>query len=141
MDATATIPGTSSSDSSGPDSCADASSVSSGPHELRYDEVLPDGPGNFTQDDFLDYYGDVDGAARRDRATVYDSDEDARATAMAPRPARSEHACPRTPRIRACLTDAGPFLFRRISGPRSDSWAPRGDSRMRWYPSYLPSLR
>ena len=72
--ATATsIPGASFSDSHGPASCADGSSISSGPHELRYEE---DGPGHFTRDDFLVYYGGVDGAALWDHAKVCDTDED-----------------------------------------------------------------
>ena len=54
-----TIPDASSSDSRGPDSCADASVVFSGPLELRYG-----GPDPFTRADFLNYYGNDDGAAR-----------------------------------------------------------------------------
>ena len=74
MDATATtIPGASSSESRGPASCAGGSFISSGPSELRNDE---NGPGYFTRDDFLDYFGDVDGAARWGRANVCDFNED-----------------------------------------------------------------
>ena len=67
--ALATIPEKPSPDSEGPDSCADDSSYSSGCPELRYDEypdgpAYPDGPGYFTRGDFLEYYGEIDGAAR-----------------------------------------------------------------------------
>ena len=76
-DATDPIPGALSSDSSGPDSCADGSSVSFGPQKMRYGESILDGPCYFPRNYFLDYYGSVDGAARWDRAKVYDSDKDA----------------------------------------------------------------
>jgi len=68
--ALATIPEASSSVSV--DSCADDSSDSSGCSEMRYDKAIL-GPGYFTREDFLDYYGH-DGIARWERATAYDSD-------------------------------------------------------------------
>ena len=49
--------------SDGPDSCADKSSDSSGCPEVRCGNS-PDGNGYFTRDDFLYYYGDINGAAR-----------------------------------------------------------------------------
>jgi len=39
--------------------------------EMRYDRIL--GPGFFTREDFLDFYGDADGASLWARARVYDS--------------------------------------------------------------------
>ena len=72
----AEIPKESSSDSDGPelrydgsaasspasaDPRADDASVSSGCPEMRYDRTL--GPGFFTREDFLDFYGDADGAS------------------------------------------------------------------------------
>ena len=60
----------------------ESSSVSDGPGpgdppdsdgpELRFDET-PDGHGYYTRDGFLRYYGDIDGAARWERAAVYGS--------------------------------------------------------------------
>ena len=57
---------------------ADSSSDSSGcpDTELRHDETIP-GPGCFSRDVFLDFYGDVDGAARWERARVHDSADNA----------------------------------------------------------------
>ena len=78
MDAAlATIPVDSPSDSRGPVPCADDPSVSSCRHELQYDETPPDGPGYFTRNGFLDYYGGVVGAARWDRAGSCDTDGNA----------------------------------------------------------------
>ena len=59
-------------------SAHDSSSDSSGcpDTELRHDETIP-GPGCFSRDVFLDFYGDVDGAARWERARVYDSADNA----------------------------------------------------------------
>ena len=68
--ALATIPEASSSDSDDP--CADDYSDSSGRPEMRYD-----GPGYFPRDASLNYYGDIDGVARWERATVYDPDDGA----------------------------------------------------------------
>ena len=55
----------SSSASDGPNSCADNSSVPFRPQEMRYH-----GSGLFIRADSLDYYGDVNGAARWGRATL-----------------------------------------------------------------------
>jgi len=63
------------SDSVSLDSCPGDSSDSDGP-ELRHDDS-PDGHGYFTRDDFLGYYGDIDGAARWERARVHDSADNA----------------------------------------------------------------
>ena len=68
--ALATISVASSPDSDDPS--ADDASVSSGCSEMRYDKAIL-GPGYFTREDFLDYYG-YNGIARWERATVYDSD-------------------------------------------------------------------
>ena len=71
--ALATTPEASSSVSD--DSCAGDSSYSSSCPEMRYGKAIL-GPGYFTRDDFLDYYGH-NGIARWERATVYDSDDNA----------------------------------------------------------------
>ena len=43
---------------------------------MRYEKSILDGwPRIFSRDDFLDFYGDIDGAARWERAAVYDSDD------------------------------------------------------------------
>ena len=59
--ALATIPVASSPDSDDPS--ADDASVSSGCSEMRYDKAIF-GPGYFTREDYLDFYGDVEGATR-----------------------------------------------------------------------------
>ena len=41
---------------------------------MRHDKAIL-GPGYFTREDILDFYGDVEGATRWERAKVYDSDD------------------------------------------------------------------
>lgn len=90
--ALAAIPGKSLSDSDGPYPSADDSSSSDSVSfdsfpgdsfvyrpELRFGDSA-DGPGYFIRDEFLDYYGDIDGIARWVRATVYNPDVGAAAS-------------------------------------------------------------
>ena len=75
LGAFATISEASSSDSDDP--CADDASDSSGRPEMRYDKFIGGRTCIFSRDEFLDFYGDVEGATRWERARVCDSADDA----------------------------------------------------------------
>ena len=73
LGALATTPEASSSDSDDP--CADDASDPSGRPEVRYDKIIEGSTCIFSRDEFLDFYGDVEGATRWERARVCDSDD------------------------------------------------------------------
>ena len=100
LGALATISEASSSDSDDP--CADDASDSSGRPEMRYDKFIRGGTSIFSRDEFLDFYGDVEGATRWERARVCDSGDSS----------SDSSGCPET-ELRHDETISGPGCFPR----------------------------
>ena len=74
-------------------SAHDSSTSDSGGPELRFDDH-PDDHGLYTWDEFLENYGDADGAARWERAPKQRFDDSPPADDAAPRDTRPDHGTP-----------------------------------------------